>query len=130
MEKIAIPVLLALALVLTGVTNFAPKTTGYRQVTTEEAVNIMQTEENYVILDVRTAQEFASGHIPGAVLLPNETIGTEDIPLLPDQDQLILVYCRSGNRSKQAAEKLAQLGYTNIVEFGGINSWTGKIVTE
>lgn len=130
MEKIAIPVLLALALVLTGVTNFAPKTTGYRQVTTEEAVNIMQTEENYVILDVRTAQEFASGHIPGAVLLPNETIGTEDIPLLPDKDQLILVYCRSGNRSKQAAEKLAQLGYTNIVEFGGINSWTGEIVTQ
>ena len=130
MEKIAIPVLLALALVLTGVTNFAPKTTGYRQVTTEEAVNIMQTEENYVILDVRTAQEFASGHIPGAVLLPNETIGTEDIPLLPDKDQLILVYCRSGNRSKQAAEKLAQLGYTNIVEFGDINSWTGEIVTE
>lgn len=130
MEKIAIPVLLALALVLTGVTNFAPKTTGYRQVTTEEAVNIMQTEENYVILDVRTAQEFASGHIPGAVLLPNETIGTEDILLLPDKDQLILVYCRSGNRSKQAAEKLAQLGYTNIVEFGGINSWTGEIVTE
>ena len=130
MEKIAIPVLLVLALVLTGVTNFAPKTTGYRQVTTEEAVNIMQTEENYVILDVRTAQEFASGHIPGATLLPNETIGTEDIPLLPDKDQLILVYCRSGNRSKQAAEKLAQLGYTNIVEFGGINSWTGEIVTE
>ena len=130
MEKIAIPVLLALALVLTGVTNFAPKTTGYRQVTTEEAVNIMQTEENYVILDVRTAQECASGHIPGAALLPNETIGTEDILLLPDKDQLILVYCRSGNRSKQAAEKLAQLGYTNIVEFGGINSWTGKIVTE
>lgn len=130
MEKIAIPVLLALALVLTGVTNFAPKTTGYRQVTTEEAVNIMQTEENYVILDVRTAQEFASGHIPGAALLPNEIIGTEDIPLLPDKDQLILVYCRSGNRSKQAAEKLAQLGYTNIVEFGGINSWTGEIVTE
>lgn len=130
MEKVAIPVLLVLALVLTGVTNFVPKTTGYRQVTTEEAVNIMQTEENYVILDVRTAQEFASGHIPGAVLLPNETIGTEDIPLLPDKDQLILVYCRSGNRSKQAAEKLAQLGYTNIVEFGGINSWTGEIVTE
>lgn len=130
MEKIAIPVLLVLALVLAGVTNFAPKNAGYRQVTTEEAVNIMQTEENYVILDVRTAQEFASGHIPGAVLLPNETIGTEDILLLPDKDQLILVYCRSGNRSKQAAEKLAQLGYTNIVEFGGINSWTGEIVTE
>ena len=123
-------VLLALALVLTGVTNFAPKTTGYRQVTTEEAVNIMQTEENYVILDVRTAQEFASGHIPGAILIPNEAIGTEEIVQLPDKDQLILVYCRSGNRSKQAADKLARLGYTNIVEFGGINSWPGEIVTE
>ena len=129
MEKIAIPVLLALALVLTGVTNFAPKTTGYRQVTTEEAVNIMQTEENYVILDVRTAQEFASGHIPGAALLPNETIGTEDIPLLPDKDQLILVYCRSGNRSKQASDKLVKLGYTNIVEFGGIIDWPGETVS-
>ena len=108
MEKIAIPVLLVLALVLTGVTNFAPKNAGYRQVTTEEAVNIMQTEENYVILDVRTAQEFASGHIPGAVLLPNETIGTEDIPLLPDKDQLILVYCRSGNRRSDIEQSSSQ----------------------
>lgn len=110
MEKIAIPALLALALVLTGVTNFAPKTTGYRQVTTAEAVNIMQTEENYVILDVRTAQEFASGHIPGAVLLPNETIGTEDILLLPDKDQLILVYCRSGNPVQAGSGKAGAAG--------------------
>ena len=79
---------------------------------------------------MRTEQEFASGHIPGAMLLPNETIGTQEISWLPDQDQLILIYCRSGNRSKQAAEKLARLGYTNIMEFGGINDWPGEIVTE
>ena len=64
------------------------------------------------------------------MLLPNETIGSEEIPSLPDKDQLILVYCRSGNRSKQAASKLAQLGYTNIVEFGGINAWPGEVVTD
>lgn len=87
----------------------------------QEAVEMMAEEENYIILDVRTESEFASGHIPGAILIPNETIGTEEIVQLPDKDQLILVYCRSGNRSKQAADKLARLGYTNIVEFGGIN---------
>ena len=68
-------------------------------------------------------------HIPGAINIPNETIGTEDIPELPDKEQLILVYCRSGNRSKQASEKLVKLGYTNIVEFGGINDWTGETVS-
>ena len=91
---------------------------------------MMADEDGYIILDVRTAQEFASGHIPGAMLLPNEDIGTEEIAQLPDKSQLILVYCRSGNRSKQAADKLVRLGYTNIVEFGGINSWPGEIVTE
>ncbi|MBS5573113.1 MAG: rhodanese-like domain-containing protein [Clostridiales bacterium] len=96
----------------------------------QEAVEMMAEEENYIILDVRTEAEFASGHIPGAILIPNETIGTEEILQLPDKDQLILVYCRSGNRSRQAADKLARLGYTNIVEFGGINSWPGEIVTE
>ena len=68
-------------------------------------------------------------HIPGAVNIPNETIAAEEIPELPDKDQLILVYCRSGNRSKQASEKLAALGYTNVVEFGGINSWPGETVS-
>ena len=82
-----------------------------------------------VLLDVRTPQEFADKRIPGAINIPNETIGTEEIPELPDQDQLILVYCRSGNRSKQASEKLVALGYTNIVEFGGINDWPGETVT-
>ena len=96
----------------------------------EEAVELMEREENYVILDVRTEQEYAAGHIPGAVVIPNESIGTEEIAQLEDKDQLILVYCRSGNRSKQASDKLARLGYTNVVEFGGINSWPGEIVTE
>ena len=85
--------------------------------------------ENAVLLDVRTPQEYREGHIPGAINIPNETIGTEEIPELPDKDRLIMVYCRSGNRSKQASEKLATLGYTNIVEFGGINDWPGKTVS-
>ena len=68
-------------------------------------------------------------HIPGAICIPNETIGSDEIKELPDKDQLILVYCRSGNRSKQASEKLAALGYTNIVEFGGINDWPGETVS-
>ena len=81
-------------------------------------------------MDVRTAEEFNDSHIPGAVNIPNEEIGTEEIPQLPDKDQKIFVYCRSGNRSKQASEKLAALGYTNIIEFGGINSWPGETVSE
>ena len=88
----------------------------------------MQTESGYLILDVRTPEEYAERHIPGAVNLPNETIGTEVPPQLPDKEQLLLVYCRSGNRSKQAAGKLAALGYTNVVEFGGINDWPGETV--
>ena len=85
--------------------------------------------EGAVLLDVRTQEEYETAHIPGAICIPNETIGTGDIPELPDKDQLILVYCRSGNRSKQASEKLAKQGYTNIVEFGGINSLTGETVS-
>ena len=78
---------------------------------------------------MRTAEEFSERHIPGAINIDNETIGTDEIPELPNKDQLILVYCRSGNRSKQASDKLAALGYTNIVEFGGINDWPGEVVT-
>ena len=108
----------------------APKeTASYRQVSMDEAITMMEEESGYIILDVRTSEEFADKHIPGAVNIPNETIGTEEIPELPDKDQLILVYCRSGNRSKQASEKLAALGYTNVVEFGGINSWPGETVS-
>ena len=101
----------------------------YRQINMDEAITMMEEESSYIILDVRTPEEFAERHIPGAINIPNETISTEEIPELPNKDQLILVYCRSGNRSKQASEKLVALGYTNIVEFGGINDWPGEIVT-
>ena len=83
-----------------------------------------------LLLDVRTPEEFAAGHIPGAVNLPNEAIGSEEIALLPDKGQHILVYCRSGNRSKQASEKLAALGYGNITEFGGILDWPGETIKD
>ena len=80
------------------------------------------------MLDVRTPAEYTERHIPGAINVPNETIGSTAPEQLPDRKQLILVYCRSGNRSKQAADKLVALGYTNIAEFGGINSWPGETV--
>ena len=108
----------------------APKgNASYRQMNMTDAISLMESEAGYVILDVRTAEEFQDKHIPGAINIPNESIGTAEIPELPEKDQLILVYCRSGNRSKQASEKLAALGYTNIVEFGGINSWPGETVS-
>ena len=121
-----IPILMML-LLLTGCGALSSETT-YRQISMEEAVTMMEEETEYIILDVRTAEEYSEKHIPGAINIANESIGTEDIPELPDKDQLILVYCRSGNRSKQASEKLVKLGYTNIVEIGGINSWPGETV--
>ena len=121
-----IPLLMAL-LFLSGCGAVSAEKT-YRQITMEEAVTMMEEETEYIILEVRTAQEYSERHIPGAINIANESIGTEDIPELPDKDQLILVYCRSGNRSKQASEKLVKLGYTNIVEIGGINSWPGETV--
>ena len=90
---------------------------------------MMDQESGYIILDVRTPEEFAEKHIPNAINVPNETIGTDEISALPDKDQLIMVYCRSGRRSKEAAEKLVKLGYTNIVEFGGILDWKGETVS-
>ena len=101
----------------------------YRQVSSDEAAAMMASESDYLILDVRTREEYEQGHIPGAVCVPNESIGSGELSALPRKDQLILVYCRSGNRSKQAAQKLADAGYTNIVEFGGILSWTGDTVS-
>ena len=103
------------------------QTNTYRQISMEEAVAMMAEESGYIILDVRRADEFAAGHIPNAINVANEDIGTEEIAQLPDKDQLIMVYCRSGRRSKEASEKLVALGYTNIVEFGGILDWTGEI---
>ena len=90
----------------------------------------MAKDDRHIVVDVRRQDEYDAGHIPGAILIPNESIGTERPKELPDLDQIILIYCRSGNRSKQAAQKLFDIGYTNIYEFGGINTWTGEIVTE
>lgn len=136
LTRILLPAVIAMTavLILTGCGSSADdKNVGdkktYRQVSPEEAAAMMEEETDYIILDVRTQEEYEAAHIPGAICIPNETIGTEDIPELPDKDQLILVYCRSGNRSKQASEKLAKQGYTNIVEFGGINGWTGETVS-
>ena len=104
--------------------------TTYIQIDQEKAKEMMAVNDGHVVVDVRRTDEYASGHIPGAILIPNESIGTEKPDQLPDKDQIILVYCRSGNRSKQAAQKLADMGYTNIYEFGGINTWTGEVITE
>ena len=129
-------VLLALVLLFSGcgVGEESGGTIMWEMITMDEAQELMASEEDYIILDVRRPDEYASGHIPGAVNLANEVIGAaegadeEEIQsVLPEQDQLILVYCRSGNRSKQAAQKLADLGYTHVKEFGGILDWPGEI---
>ncbi len=95
----------------------------YHKITAEEAKNRMDSDDTIVILDVRTQEEYEESHIPGAILIPNESIGTEKQEQLPDMDQEILVYCRSGNRSAQAAKKLVEAGYTQIYDFGGIMDW-------
>ena len=102
----------------------------YTQISQEEAKQMMEQDGAQIIVDVRTQEEYDSGHIPGAICIPNESIGTEKPEELPDLDQIILIYCRSGNRSKQAAQRLFDMGYTNVYEFGGIIDWTGQIVTD
>ena len=99
----------------------------YTSITMEDAKEIFQEKGDYLIVDVRRADEFAEGHIPGAINIANEDIVSSEPAELPDKDQVIYVYCRSGNRSKQASAKLAAMGYTNIVEFGGILDWTGEV---
>lgn len=99
----------------------------YEQINMEMAKAIFEEPGDYIILDVRRTDEFSEGHIPGAINVANEIINDTEPEELPDKNQTIYVYCRSGNRSKQAAEKLAALGYTNIIEFGGIIDWTGEI---
>ena len=102
----------------------------YKQISQNEAKEMMLRPDGHVILDVRRQDEFDAGHIPGAILIPNEDIDTTPPKELPDLNQVILIYCRSGNRSKQAAQKLFDMGYTNLYEFGGIITWTGEIVAE
>ena len=99
----------------------------YENITAAEAKELMDTQPGYIILDVRTAEEYAEGHIPGAILLPYDEINQKAAGVLTDRNQLILVYCRSGRRSKIAAEALVTLGYTNIREFGGIIDWPYEV---
>ncbi len=101
----------------------------YAQISQDEAKLMMKDDDGHVIVDVRRADEYAQGHIPGAILIPNEEIGTEQPEELPDKNQIILVYCRTGRRSKEASQKLADMGYVNVYEFGGIVDWDGDIVT-
>ena len=102
----------------------------YKQISQLDALKLMKEEKGCIILDVRRPDEYRPGHIPGAVNLPLETIGAEEPALLPDKSQMILVYCRSGQRSKMAAQKLADMGYENIIEFGGIMTWIGDITDQ
>ena len=108
-------------------TNDSSNSSSCQQVNAETAKELMDTEDDYVILDARTQAEYDEGHIPGAILIPHDTVAAAAEDALPDKDQLILVYCRSGNRSKQASQALVDLGYTNVVEFGGINSWPYEV---
>ena len=101
----------------------------YTEIDQETARRMMDADDGHVIVDVRRRDEYDAGHIPDAILIPNETIGCDAPEALPDYDQVILIYCRSGNRSKQAAQKLASMGYTNVYEFGGILTWPGPVVT-
>ena len=100
----------------------------YEQITPQEAKTIMDTENDYIIIDARTDEEFAEGHINNAILIPEYEIADRAEKELPDKEQLILVYCRSGRRSKIASEELVKLGYTNIKEFGGIIDWPYEVV--
>ena len=119
---------LVLSLVMLSACAAPQRAQSYRRISADEAIAMMEEEQDYIILDVRTPAEFKERHIPDAINVPNENIGSAEIPQLPDKDQLIMVYCRSGNRSKQASEKLVKLGYSNVVEFGGINGWPGETV--
>ena len=127
---VAAVLILSIALVACDAGNSSPKDATYEQITPAEAKTLMDSEQEYIILDVRTPEEYAAGHIAGAVLIPDYEIGDKAEAILTDKDQLILVYCRSGRRSKNAANELATLGYTNIKEFGGINDWEYGTVTE
>ena len=123
MKKLLIIALAVMLLTACGQANENPKEAIYMNINAEEAKKIMDTESGYIILDVRTQEEYDEAHIPGAIVIPNTEIEARAESELPDKDQMILVYCRSGRRSKLAADILAELGYTNIYEFGGIIDW-------
>ena len=127
MKKLVFLLLAVLLLTACGQDKENDQGAVYMNITAEEAKQIMDSEEGYIILDVRTQEEYDQGHIPGATQISHEEIAEKADEVLTDKDQLILVYCRSGRRSKIAAEALVELGYTNIKEFGGIIDWPYEV---
>ena len=127
MKKLVFLLLAVMLLTACGQDKENDQGAAYLNITAEEAKQIMDNEEGYIILDVRTKEEYDEGHIPGAIVISHEEIEEKAQNVLTDKDQLILVYCRSGRRSKIAAEALVELGYTNIKEFGGIIDWPYEV---
>jgi rhodanese-related sulfurtransferase len=129
MKRIFLIISLVMLMMFAGCTDtkVTSQDPSYEQITSEAAKELMDTETDYVIIDARTTEEFEEGHIPGAILLPDYDVREKAEELLTDKDQLILVYCRSGNRSKVASNDLVELGYTNVKEFGGIKDWPYEI---
>jgi len=128
-----IAILIGAMIILSGCSNsIEPSESNYKKISAEETKTMMDQDENQniIIVDVRTLEEYNEGHIERAILIPNETILNEPPEQLPDLDAEILIYCRSGNRSQQAAEKLIELGYTNVYDFGGIIDWPYETITE
>ena len=127
MKRLLLILLSALMLTACGQTKENTQEAVYVNITAQQAKEIMDTQEGYIILDTRTQEEYDEGHIPGAILIPYDKITEKAEGILTDKDQLILVYCRSGRRSKIAAADLVKLGYTNIKEFGGIIDWPYEV---
>lgn len=119
---------LALFILILSSSCIFSKGEGYKRISMDEAKTLMEKEEGYILLDVRTKGEYESGYIPGAINIPLSDIDEKIISFLPDKSQMILVYCRSGNRSREASDKLSKLGYSNVLEIGGINAWKGEIL--
>lgn len=127
MKKLVFLFVVMLCLAACGRTQETIQEAVYVNITATEAKKIMDTQDGYIVLDTRTQEEYDEGHIPGAIVIPYDEITEKAEEILPDKDQMILVYCRSGRRSKIAAEALVELGYTNIQEFGGIIDWPYEV---